>query len=58
MHLQLMLPALSIDELTRIYSGIRQSAPSAWDVSLDLARRTLTSLEAQELETRLTRSCE
>ena len=57
--LQLMLPALSIDELTRIYSGIRQSAPSAvWELSLELARRTLTSLEAQQLETRVLESCE
>jgi hypothetical protein len=52
--LQLMLPALSIDELTRIYSGIRQLAPSsAWEASLVMARRTLTSSEAQQLEARL-----
>jgi hypothetical protein len=54
--LQLMLPALSIDELTRIYSGIRQSAPPAvWNASWELARRTLTSLDAQQLEARLTK---
>lgn len=56
--LQLMLPALSIDELTRIYSGIRRSAPTAvWEASLQLARNSLTSLEAQQIETRVLESC-
>jgi hypothetical protein len=57
--LQLMLPALSIDELTRIYSGLRRSLPpAAWDASLALSRSALTSSEAQQLDSRLSASPE
>lgn len=52
--LELMLPALALDEVERIYAGIRQSAsPEAWEASLALARRTLTSTELSQLEGRL-----
>ena len=52
--LELMLPALPLGELTRIYTDIRRSAPSAvWEASMASARRILPCAELQQLESRL-----
>jgi Hemerythrin HHE cation binding domain len=55
--LELMLPALPLGEIARIYAGIRQSAsPAAWEASLSFAKRILPPTELQQLESRLSAS--
>lgn len=55
--LQLMLPALSLDELTRMYESMRQSAPPAtWEAAMTMARQTLTLTDMRKLEVRLSAS--
>jgi hypothetical protein len=52
--LELMLPALSLGELTRIYDGLRRTASAdSWQASFALAKRILPPSDMNQLEARL-----